>query len=359
MGLDAPAGLRNDVSEMEPIVVDHGLAYLREISDRHDARWVMDAPSPMETRLVWCGDDTRGFANSLRLSSGVELSLFCVRSSVHLHFEALHAPLGLEIGISGASALRALTPWGRDLAMPERTMSLREVKEPVSLRCESTGTGYDHGACLRFDTATVANLLGVAGLPARIDAVVRAGGPFVSEDRPLSDEAWHALQSLTGCTLVGPLRRLFLEAKALELLAHALSPFLDGKLQEAEPGGCRRDADRLEEARAELDRTLADPPSLVALARHCGLNERKLKEGFKSRYGQTVFSYVRRKRLEMARALLADKRCNVAEAALIVGYANPSKFAAAFRRTFGASPSVLLRRRGGRCKSDERRALEQ
>jgi AraC-like DNA-binding protein len=45
--------------------------------------------------------------------------------------------------------------------------------------------------------------------------------------------------------------------------------------------------------------------------------------------------------MERARQLLLERNLNVSEVALRVGYQNPSKFAAAFRREFGISPSSL------------------
>jgi AraC-like DNA-binding protein len=45
--------------------------------------------------------------------------------------------------------------------------------------------------------------------------------------------------------------------------------------------------------------------------------------------------------MEEARRLLLERHLNVTEVAQRVGYVNPSKFAAAFRRQFGMSPSAL------------------
>jgi AraC-like DNA-binding protein len=43
--------------------------------------------------------------------------------------------------------------------------------------------------------------------------------------------------------------------------------------------------------------------------------------------------------MEEAARLLRDRRHSVTEIAMRVGYANPSKFAAAFRKHFGVPPS--------------------
>ena len=50
--------------------------------------------------------------------------------------------------------------------------------------------------------------------------------------------------------------------------------------------------------------------------------------------------------MEVAAALLASG-ARVAEAAVRVGYANPSKFSSAFKREYGTAPSEWRRRRFG------------
>lgn len=51
---------------------------------------------------------------------------------------------------------------------------------------------------------------------------------------------------------------------------------------------------------------MAEPPSLLELSRLIGLNDYKLKTGFKEMYGTTVFGYLREQRLEKAYRLLME-----------------------------------------------------
>ena len=55
-----------------------------------------------------------------------------------------------------------------------------------------------------------------------------------------------------------------------------------------------------------------------------------------------VAAYVRRERMMKAASLL-ERGARVADVAVSVGYANPSKFAAAFKRERGTSPSDYRR----------------
>lgn len=103
----------------------------------------------------------------------------------------------------------------------------------------------------------------------------------------------------------------------------------------------RSDLERLERARRLLLDRIDSPPSLRDLARHVGLNEVKLKVGFRTAFGNSVFGYLRVERMELARRLLVQRGLSVTEVALRVGYANPSKFAGAFRKHFGFMPCAL------------------
>ena len=133
-------------------------------------------------------------------------------------------------------------------------------------------------------------------------------------------------------------RRLFMEAKALELLACEIHEFSDeGRTRSALNGST--EVERIHLARGILEREFTDPPTLLTLARRVGLNDFKLKRGFREVLGQTVFGYVRQLRMERARYLLEGGDLNVTEVALSVGYNSLSHFADAFKRSFGVLPS--------------------
>lgn len=163
--------------------------------------------------------------------------------------------------------------------------------------------------------------------------------PEIEAPRPLSVDRRRAVEQIIGCPFTGSARQLFLESKALELLAceigehgHAASPDLPAD-----------DEARVRAAAELLIARVDDPLSLRALARAVGTNEFKLKRGFRHVFGTTVFGYLRTHRLRAAHDLLAGAQVSVMEAATRVGYACPSRFADAFRHEFGRTPSSLRR----------------
>jgi AraC-like DNA-binding protein len=140
----------------------------------------------------------------------------------------------------------------------------------------------------------------------------------------------------------GPVRRIFAEAKAMELFCLILDRF------QAEspvaPSATRvriteRDRRQLAGVRDSLQDRFIDPPSIHALARQFGLNRNKLCAGFQCLYGVSIYDFCRNLRLEKARQLLAHSDLTVAQIALATGFASPSAFSASFTRQFGHSPS--------------------
>ncbi|MBE9075867.1 helix-turn-helix transcriptional regulator [Romeria aff. gracilis LEGE 07310] len=153
------------------------------------------------------------------------------------------------------------------------------------------------------------------------------------------------LQQLLQCPYSGPIRRLFLEAKVMELVALTLDADLPQKTVSAHrlrPD----DVERIQQAKAILLQDLVNPPSLIGLARQVGLNDCTLKRGFRQVFKTTVFGCLQAQRLEQARLLLLERELNVQQAAHAVGYLSRSHFTAAFRQRFGVNPRELIRDHG-------------
>ena len=100
---------------------------------------------------------------------------------------------------------------------------------------------------------------------------------------------------------------------------------------------------RIKEARDIIIDKMVNPPSLKELAHMVGTNEFKLKVGFRSIYGTTVYGYLSDYRMEQARKMLTVDRSRIKEVAVEVGYSNPSHFIAAYKRKFGVTPKQHLK----------------
>ena len=139
----------------------------------------------------------------------------------------------------------------------------------------------------------------------------------------------------------GP-QRLFLEAKALEIIALQIGWADAGS--RAPEGGIRltpSDRERIREARDRLVGNLEiPPPTLTELSRELGISANRLEAGFRTCFGNSVFGYYREFRMQTAFRLLEDGDRNVSEVAWSVGYTNVSHFGAAYRKRFGILPGT-------------------
>ena len=82
---------------------------------------------------------------------------------------------------------------------------------------------------------------------------------------------------------------------------------------------------------------LGEPLAVGTLARVAGMSASSLHDAFKRTTTLSPIQYVKRLRLDRARALLLEG-CDAADAAHQVGYESPSHFSRDFRRAFGQPP---------------------
>jgi AraC-like DNA-binding protein len=99
---------------------------------------------------------------------------------------------------------------------------------------------------------------------------------------------------------------------------------------------------KIRKAKEIIISRMAEPPSLHELAAEIGLNLKKLKEGFKQIYGDTVYSFLFDYKMEHSRKLLESNQFNVNEVGLQVGYSTASHFIAAFKKKFGTTPKKYV-----------------
>jgi AraC-like DNA-binding protein len=147
----------------------------------------------------------------------------------------------------------------------------------------------------------------------------------------------HAVRLLLQCRYDGALASLYRFSQSLELLVRVLdaaSPARSFPMS-------RSERDRVFAAREFVEARLTDPPSLRDVAAHAGLNEYKLKRGFRELFGTSVFVYLTEQRLELARKMLLDTEQTAAEIAYALGYRTPQHFSAAFKKRFGVSPKSM------------------
>lgn len=149
---------------------------------------------------------------------------------------------------------------------------------------------------------------------------------------------------IINCPYQGIVKNLFYESKAVELLSLQIEKIITDGGKPGPSGKLNKsDVERLHAAAEILIQDLTNPPTLAGLARQTGLNEFKLKTGFKDIFGTTVFGYLRSHKMEKARCLLEAGELNVGETAWQVGYSNVSHFITAYRKQYGLNPGDILK----------------
>ena len=148
------------------------------------------------------------------------------------------------------------------------------------------------------------------------------------------------LQQLLHCPYTGLMKQMYLESKALELFAAQFDLWTEESTSRALVSLSAQDIEQLHQAREILIQQITDPPSLLELARQVGLNDHKLKRGFRQLFGTSAFEYLRDYRLHLAETLLRNPNLTIAGVAATVGYQSQSAFCHAFRRKFSISPKA-------------------
>lgn len=142
-------------------------------------------------------------------------------------------------------------------------------------------------------------------------------------------------------SLHASLEKLYTKGKIYELLS------LYFNLTEGDTEQCPflEDEDnvtKIKKAKDIIITRMAEPPSLNELANEIGLSLKKLKDGFKHIYGETVFNFLLDYKLDYSVKLLQTKKHNVAEISSLIGYSTSSHYIAAFKNKFGTTPKKYL-----------------
>lgn len=164
-----------------------------------------------------------------------------------------------------------------------------------------------------------------------------------TDNMQISPQMLTIVNDILNCPLSGNLRSLVIEAKVVEFIALQLNQMVKedhGKsIHKMKPA----DRDALFALKEFLNKTFTKEHSLRTLSRSFGLNEFKLKRGFKELFGTTVFDYLHDLKMEYARQLLLAENVLINEVSGVVGYKNPNHFSTAFKRKFGINPTQLRR----------------
>lgn len=131
-----------------------------------------------------------------------------------------------------------------------------------------------------------------------------------------------------------------LECKVKEILISALETL--GRSELTLPIAIRPyDIEKLYEAKTFIDESLPEWPTPEMICKHTGLNELKLKIGFRYLFNITPYEYYRRLKLKEAKRLLLEGKESITSVAYMTGYDHLSSFSREFKKEFGYTPGYF------------------
>lgn len=175
--------------------------------------------------------------------------------------------------------------------------------------------------------------------------------PFLNKDnidrkhyaqQPITPSMSVVLYQLMNFNLHSSVKQLYYKAKVYELLSLLFNKPEDNNDESCPFKTDEEETMRIQHAKDILIRNMSEPPTLQELADEVGINIKKLKEGFKQVYGDTVYGFLFDYKMEYARKLLDTGTYNVNEVGSKIGYSTASHFIAAFKKKFGTTPKKYL-----------------
>lgn len=150
------------------------------------------------------------------------------------------------------------------------------------------------------------------------------------------------LSQMMNYNLHPSIKELYIKGKVYELISLYFNKSTDADIEQCPFLVDEDNVQRIRKAKEIMISRMAEPPTLAELSDEIGLSLKKLKEGFKQIYGDSVFSFLFDYKMEYARKMLETGKHNVNEVGLKVGYSTASHFIAAFKKKYGTTPKKYL-----------------
>lgn len=149
----------------------------------------------------------------------------------------------------------------------------------------------------------------------------------------------HVIDEIIHCPYHKKLKDLFLLSKSLELMVLQIASY--SKAPTHQTIKTEKDKRKILAALDVLKESIENPPTISELSRQVGVNEFKLKKGFKELFNTTIFGWVHQQRMTLAKRLLLNTQKSSKEIAYEIGYSSPQHFSKAFKKEFGQTPNNM------------------
>lgn len=158
---------------------------------------------------------------------------------------------------------------------------------------------------------------------------------------PITPQMMGILLEIKKCKLEGFYRDYYIKSRILNLLLLIFEFAKDKKEPETKNKSSITtvEINKLMDIKDFIEGNLKSFYTIEQLSLKFGINEFKLKNGFKELFGDGVFHYASKLRMKEALYLLKNSDFSIKEIAYHLGYSSPSSFNVAFKNEIGMGPS--------------------
>lgn len=261
-----------------------------------------------------------------------------------INLEEESMQFGIAICVSGK--MRGTFKWQKDtLAMGQGQNSI--CFTPRSMKTmEYQGGQTNSCVAVRIEPRLLnAYLEGGSGHISDLRHIVDGtSASYYSRIGPATASMRMTVHQILNCPYQGAIKRMYLESKAMELITHQLAQLAGADSAHKRPASLHADdIEKIYQAKDILVTNFQHPPTIQQLSRQVGLNDFKLKNGFRRIYGTSIYKYLLDHRFDRARHLLGGGRMNVSEVAYAIGYSKLDHFYRSFKKRFGITPGAYRR----------------
>ncbi len=214
--------------------------------------------------------------------------------------------------------------------------AIQVTSNDISSTIRFPANNHVHYVVVGISPAHLKALLATDDANSVLSTITSSSKPFLFFES-MTAETRLLLKHIAVLDMNDKLSHFYMQIKVQELL-YLLFHTLASRESSTHQSINSADAERLLHIRNQLLSDLSVPPVLSELAQIAAMSETKLKQLFKQTFGDTIYNYYQRARMEEAAFLLKQGRRTVAEVGYELGFSNLSHFSRLFEKHQGLSP---------------------
>lgn len=191
-------------------------------------------------------------------------------------------------------------------------------------------------AVVGISTRRLASLLGMQKPNGLVETVLGGETTFFYHEN-MSPEMQRILKQLSGVSEQNELGNLYHRIRIQELIYLLFDKLLHRETERQSPIH-KTDLEKLYFIRTSVTSDLSLPPRLDELSKTAAMSETKMKQLFKQVFGDTIYNYYQKARMEEASFLLKQAGYSVSEVGYQLGFSNLSHFSRLFQKHHGLTP---------------------